>query len=181
MIRVLNGRVFAVRLMSIVTLSFMALATSSSFASFEYSSRAPRTAFPQGPQAEMTPGSLCEHSGVFRYPEHIAYCNRNVDSGLKREIIREYDTTFGYSVGSMPRGEFKIDHYIPLCAGGSNNQDNLWPQHESVYAITDPLEPAICGKMAAGRLEQAEAVALIKEAKNDLSKVPAILAHVQAL
>lgn len=137
--------------------------------------------FPEGPRAELTPGSVCQNSSTRRYPEKIPYCTRSVDSSLKREIIREYDQQFGYHIGSMPRGQFKIDHYIPLCAGGSNEADNLWPQHESVYMITDPLEPEICNKMKAGRLLQADAIALIKEAKNDLSKVPAILAHIRSL
>lgn len=137
--------------------------------------------FPLGPRAEMTPGSTCQQSNVYRYPEHIKYCNRSVDSGLKNEIIKDYDQTFGYRVASMPRRAFKIDHFIPLCAGGSNNQDNLWPQHESVYAITDPLEPLVCEKMAAGKLSQADAIQFVREGKNDLSKVPAILSHLQTL
>lgn len=137
--------------------------------------------FPKGPRVEMTPGSVCRGGGTRRYPERIAYCTRSVDSRLKREIIRAYDREFGYHIGEMPRGQFKIDHYIPLCAGGSNEADNLWPQHKSVYDITDPLEPVLCEKMSKGRLLQAEAIELIKEAKNDLSKAPAILRHIQSL
>jgi hypothetical protein len=137
--------------------------------------------FPLGPRVEMTPGSTCQQSNVYRYPEHIKYCNRRVDSGLKNEIIKEYDQEFGYRVRSMPRRLFKIDHFIPLCAGGSNNQDNLWPQHESVYAITDPLEPLVCEKMADGKLSQADAIQFVREGKTDLTKVAAILAHLQSL
>ena len=137
--------------------------------------------FPMGPDAQMTPGSLCDHPSTVRYPERIPYCSRDVTTGLKNEIIREYDEQLGFNVRRMRRGDFKIDHYIPLCAGGSNNQDNLWPQHKSVYAITDPLEPLVCEKMAAGRLSQAEAIEFIKEAKNDLSKAPAIIDQIQSL
>ncbi len=137
--------------------------------------------FPTGPRAEMTPGSLCQQSRAFRYPERIRYCDRNVDSRLKNEIIREYDQEFGYAVRSMPRRDFKIDHFIPLCAGGSNNKDNLWPQHESIYLITDPLEPLVCEKMSEGSLSQAEAVQLIREAKSDLTKVESILLQIEAL
>lgn len=137
--------------------------------------------FPHGPRAEMTPGSLCTTGGTFRYPEHVRYCDRHVDSALKYEIIREYDKEFGYSIHTMSRGAFKIDHLIPLCAGGSNNEDNLWPQHESVYKITDPLEPLVCEKMAEGKLSQADAISFIREAKNDLSKADAIIKHVDSL
>jgi hypothetical protein len=81
----------------------------------------------------------------------------------------------------MPRGKFKIDHYIPLCMGGSNERANLWPQHESVYTITDPLEQALCAKMSEGKLLQSAAIDLIRQAKNHLDQAPDILARVQAM
>lgn len=140
-----------------------------------------RDAFPQGPNPVLTPGALCQGGRTFRYPERIPYCDRKVDKKTKDDVIKEYDEELGYSVRSMPRGEFKIDHFIPLCAGGSNTPDNLWPQHQSVYAYTDALEPLICEKMAQGRLRQAEAVQLIREAKIDLSKVDAIVIQLQSL
>ncbi|CAN5579576.1 hypothetical protein BH10BDE1_BH10BDE1_33890 [soil metagenome] len=165
------------RVRSIFSFGILSLSMSFALSGFAFAAQN----FPEGPRAEMTPGSLCQKNSGYRYPEHIKYCNRSVDSGMKNEIIKEYDQTFGYSVRSMPRRAFKIDHLIPLCAGGSNNQDNLWPQHESVYAITDPLEPLVCEKMADGKLSQADAVQLIHEAKNDLSKVAAIISHLESL
>lgn len=137
--------------------------------------------FPQGPRIERTPGSVCQTGRTYRYPQHVLYCDRHVDSSLKNDIIKVYDQQFGYSISSMPRRNFKIDHYIPLCAGGSNDETNLWPQHESVYRVTDPLEPLVCQKMSDGRLSQADAIAYIKEAKNDLSKVQAIIQQVDSL
>ena len=77
--------------------------------------------------------------------------------------------------------DFKIDHLIPLCAGGANDEDNLWPQHKSVYNITDALEPVVCEKMAAGRLKQAEAVKLILQAKMHLDQVPSILKQIKRM
>lgn len=137
--------------------------------------------FPHGPRSERTPGSVCQTGNTFRYPEKIRYCERHVEPALKYEIIRAYDREFGYSIHLMPRVKFKIDHYIPLCAGGSNQADNLWPQHESVYKITDPLEQLVCEKMAAGVLKQADAIALIREAKNNLAIVEVIITRVEAL
>ncbi len=137
--------------------------------------------FPIGPDAKITPGSVCSNPDSVRYPEHIKYCERNVDSQLKRSIFAEYDKTLGYSMRTMNRMDFKIDHYIPLCAGGSNDRINLWPQHKSVYDITDPMEPLICGKMSEGRLAQAKAIELIKTGKNDLNKVPEILKYLESL
>jgi hypothetical protein len=132
-------------------------------------------AFPTSPQPSLTPGALCTTPNSRRYPERIAYCERNVGDELKDQIVRKYDATFGYRIGSIGRRNFKIDHYIPLCMGGSNAESNLWPQHPSVYEITDPLEPLLCNQMAKGLMTQSEAVRLIKLVKNDLKQAPRIL------
>jgi hypothetical protein len=136
--------------------------------------------YPLGPDPQMTPGSVCPRPNYYRYPEHVGYCNRNVDRGVKNQIIRMYEQKFGYDIKSR-RGQFKIDHLIPLCAGGSNEMNNLWPQHKSVYDITDPMEPLICEKMAEGRLKQAKAIEMIHRAKNNLDQVPAVMAELNAL
>lgn len=137
--------------------------------------------FPYGPQASTTPGKLCDHPTAVRYPEKIAYCEREVDYQTKEILIAEYDTKFGYKIKSFPREDFKIDHLIPLCMGGSNDITNLWPQHKSVYIVTDPLEPLLCAKMAQGRLKQVDAVKLILEAKNDMNNVARIMKYASKL
>lgn len=137
--------------------------------------------FPISPDVRLTPGSLCGKADTHRYPEGIAYCERDVNTNLKKVVIKTYDSQLGYSVGEMNRQDFKIDHFIPLCAGGSNEKRNLWPQHKSVYQVTDPLEPLLCEKMAQGLLRQAEAIKLIREAKLDLSKVDETLEYLESL
>ncbi len=137
--------------------------------------------YPKGPNESMTPGSVCKSPSRYRYPEKVAYCERDVHSVLKREIIAEYDRKLGYRIESMDRQAFKIDHYIPLCMGGSNHRNNLWPQHRSVYEVTDPLEQVLCEKMALGVLRQAQAIDLIREAKNNLGKAPDIFDYAQSL
>ena len=138
-------------------------------------------AFPTQPNLQVTPGTLCQNPDAIRYPEKINYCNRNVKSDLKKEIIKTYDSLFGYTIESMDRNEFKIDHFIPLCMGGGNDKENLWPQHVSVYTITDPLEPTLCGKMEQGLLRQADAVEMIKRGKLNLDQVPSLLEQINAL
>lgn len=184
----------ASRFLSLLILACLApLAVSASEASFEPFSlelQSVRTrieppqykpAFPKGPAPTLTPGSLCAKPSSKRYAEGIPYCERDVDSELKREVMENYDRQLGYRVLQMDRGLFKIDHFIPLCMGGSNNEDNLWPQHESVYQITDRLEAEACNKMAQGKLLQSKAVEWIREAKLDLSKAPEVLSRVLAL
>lgn len=135
-------------------------------------------AFPTSPVTEVTPGDLCQHADEIRYPERIVYCKRHVSSQLKNQIIDYYDREFGFEIRKTGRDRFKIDHYIPLCMGGSNERANLWPQHESVYTQTDPLEEAACKKMAEGKLKQAEAIKLIVQAKGNPSTSPQILTKI---
>jgi hypothetical protein len=136
--------------------------------------------FPVKPDLALTPGDICTTPVSFRYPENIAYCDRIVDPKLKVEIIKNYDETLHFKIRTLPRVDFKIDHYIPLCMGGSNSSANLWPQHKSVYEITDNLEKALCEKMADGEMTQAQAVLLIKDAKNNLDRAHDILIQVNS-
>jgi hypothetical protein len=140
-----------------------------------------RQAYPTSPAPHLTPGTLCERPSSKRYAEGIPYCERDVHSDLKREVMETYDRELGYQVTKMARGLFKIDHFIPLCMGGSNQAENLWPQHESVYTITDDIEHLSCELMSKGKLRQAEAVAGIREAKLDLARAPAVLARLKAI
>lgn len=137
--------------------------------------------FPTMPNPNITPGAICEGSDVHRYPENIVYCDRNVDTNMKNTIIRQYDEQLGYDIRGMSRGEFKIDHFIPLSIGGGNTKENLWPQHRSVYVITDPLEQLLFDKIKVGRIKQADAIRVIREAKLNLDRVPELIDYVSAL
>lgn len=137
--------------------------------------------FPRVPNLTETPGKLCSSPDAYRYAEKIAYCNRNVDPYMKEDVINKYDKNLGFHIKSMARSDFKIDHLIPLCAGGANDEDNLWPQHKTIYKITDPVEPLICDKMAKGKLTQAEAVQKIIYAKTHLNEVPQIISELNKL
>ena len=133
------------------------------------------------PDPQMTPGSLCSHADSYRYPEHVAYCDRSVSKQTKWAVIETYNRTFHFQIDASDRSQFKIDHKIPLCVGGSNEVSNLWPQHQSIYKITDPLEGLACEKMAAGRLKQNRAVELLNQAKMNLSQAPQVLAILNGL
>ncbi|MFA6238405.1 MAG: hypothetical protein WC635_13815 [Bacteriovorax sp.] len=137
--------------------------------------------FPAAPDQALTPGKLCDQPARYRYPEQIAYCERDVSYETKEILIKKYDEQLGFHIQTMNRSDFKIDHLIPLCAGGSNDSTNLWPQHKSIYLITDAMEPLVCEKMAQGKLHQADAVKLIIRAKLDLSQVPVVIKSLQGL
>lgn len=136
--------------------------------------------FPKGPNARLTPGELCDRPARYRYPENIAYCDRDVTVDQKEQIFANYRAN-GYRLNTSDRSSYKIDHYIPLCAGGSNNNENLWPQHISIGTQTDDLEKLGCDKMAQGKLTQAKFVLLIKKVKNDLSQASKIRGELNRL
>lgn len=137
--------------------------------------------FPKGPHVQVTPGTLCDTPTEYRYPEHINYCERDVSSDEKNVIFELYRRNFGYTLDLRNRSDYKIDHFIPLCAGGSNKQTNLWPQHKSVFNITDPMESVGCDKLKNGRITQKDLVALIMHAKLNLQDVTRVLQRLQSL
>jgi hypothetical protein len=140
-----------------------------------------RMRFPLNPDPALTPGSLCTTGMKYRYFERIRYCTRGVATSLKQQVIATYDAARGFEIGKMDRREFKIDHYIPLCMGGSNEPNNLWPQHLTAFEHTDRIEQEICKRMSEGQLRQAEGVELIRRAKANLSESGEILSYVMSL
>lgn len=137
--------------------------------------------YPESPELSVTPGSKCSRADEYRYPEQIAYCRRSVSSGLKNAIIDNYDRKFGYHIDDMRRNEFKIDHFIPLCMGGSNNQNNLWPQHEDIYPLTDPVEARLCDMLASGQIRQNVAIEKMKWIKFHLNEAKGFLKDLVAI
>ena len=112
------------------------------------------------PDPGFTPGMLCTPNdpnfSTFRYPEHIAYCNRNVPHEEKLAIAQEY----GISTNDFASYEF--DHYIPLAIGGSDDIKNIWPQPLSGAHQKDTLEQELFNKLSTGAITQAAAIAQIR-------------------
>lgn len=137
--------------------------------------------YPKGPEARLTPGSLCDRPDSYRYPERIPYCSRDsLEPGIKEDVFREYRNS-GYRLDPKRRNDYKIDHLVPLCAGGSNQENNLWPQHMSIYVITDPMESLGCEKLKLGKIKQADLVRRVLAAKRNLSLVPSTLSFLRSL
>lgn len=133
-----------------------------------------RLDYPERPDLEMTPGSYCVPDEEPENPEYITHCKRDVSSETKWKIIEAYDEKFGFDIASSDRSDFKIDHLIPLCLGGSNELDNLWPQHKTIFKLTDPLEPELCGRVSFDSMTQAEAAIVIRHAKQNPHSAPQI-------
>ena len=120
---------------------------------------------PQVPDPEMTSGDLCDESDEdfleYRYEEQIPYCDRDVSAKTKRLIYERY------GVKESDRTDYTIDHFIPLAAGGSNDEKNLWPEHKKIKATRKNLEYRIYLDLVAGRTTQEQAIQKIIEAKTN--------------
>jgi hypothetical protein len=121
------------------------------------------SSFPFTPDESLTTGSLCSSQdpdfAEYRYQEKIAYCKRSVSASDKEAVYRLY------GVSKKCQKEYTIDHYIPLSVGGTNRQDNLWPEPKSIKALRKNLELELFQAVSNGRLTQSEAIQRIREAK----------------
>lgn len=116
----------------------------------------------QLPDPKLTPGVLCtEQDPDFKgydYPSKVARCNRNVSIQEKQKVALNY--------GNIPAsewGNYEFDHYMPLCAGGSNSSENLWPQPLEEAHVKDTLELDVCTEMRSGNMTQTQALQKIRD------------------
>jgi hypothetical protein len=96
-------------------------------------------------------------------PLHKATCTYSQDhrDGNRAEVYDEYNVPADER--NIQHGE--VDHFWPLCAGGSNDKRNLWYQPKENefngenlgFKEKDWLEAEICKKIKAGDLEPKEA------------------------
>ena len=114
------------------------------------------------PDPKMTTGALCTSSDPdfmgFDYPAKVARCHRNINDSEKVAVAKAY--------GNIPRtqwSKYEFDHYLPLCAGGSNSTQNLWPQPIAEAKQKDVIEIQVCSGLKAGTMTQAAALQKIND------------------
>jgi len=125
------------------------------------------------PSQELTPGkadTLDVSDLTRRYTENCprnkrsctySEAHRNVPREVHVQVYNEYNVPD--SGRNSESGE--VDHFWPLCAGGSNDISNLWYQpaknpwqDENLgYHEKDWLEEQICKQIKAGQIDPAEA------------------------
>jgi hypothetical protein len=83
---------------------------------------------------------------------------RNVSEKLKESVYNEYGIT------DREKGEYEIDHLIPLTLGGSNDITNLFPQPAAPkpgFHEKDTIEVRLNKKVCKGELTLEEAQRII--------------------
>jgi hypothetical protein len=151
--------------------SLIAIVITSVFSSFAFADAAAIAAPYVAPDLALTPGILCtttdQDYSHLDYPEQIARCNRNIPLDEKVKVAAAY--------GNIPRSEwpkYEFDHLLPLCAGGSDDIRNLWPQPIDQAHEKDKLEVEICTAMKAGTMTQVEAVQKVYDWFKGVSSAP---------
>ena len=114
------------------------------------------------PDAKLTPGLVCTETDRdfrgFEYAERIARCKRNFRQSEKTQVARNY--------GDIPEDDwsnYEFDHLIPLCAGGSNNLKNVWPQPLEQAKEKDVLENEVCVGLRNGTMSQLVAIRKLRD------------------
>lgn len=110
------------------------------------------------PDPLLTPGALCTATsvGFDGVRAGAPHCRRRVTATIRRTVFARYGIPW------KQRGLYELDHFIPLCLGGSNEVANLFPQSWEAAKRKDVLEARLCRAFAAGRLSQDDAVAQLR-------------------
>jgi hypothetical protein len=72
---------------------------------------------------------------------------RHVDVVTKRRVLAAYSLPV-----PQPAGAYEIDHLVPLCLGGSNDEANLWPEPAPSFEQKDRVELELHRLVCAGRV-----------------------------
>ena len=119
------------------------------------------TSAPIRPDPRRTPGdTLAVTLEDIRTPGYSSRV-RNVPIEVKRQVYASYGIT------RHAKGEYEVDHLIPLSIGGSNSVKNLWPQSYLTQPwnahVKDALEYRLLELVRAGKLD-------LKTAQQDIAR-----------
>ena len=120
---------------------------------------------PVKPDPSYTIGDFCDLRDTdfdeVRYKEKVAICIRNVSWELKDFVYEKY------GVPRHCRKYYTMDHYVPLFMGGSNQAQNLWPEHKDIKATRQNLEQDLYSQLKNGLVTQEAALHVITHAKQN--------------
>ena len=77
---------------------------------------------PDMPNRTLTPGDTLDVTLADIQVSGYSAKVRNVPISVKRQVYASY------GIQTWGKGEYEVDHLIPLSLGGSNSTKNLWPE-----------------------------------------------------
>src|ERR1700687_2216276 len=100
--------------------------------------------FPIRPNDSLTPGAVAstDPNDVCGIVDGLTYSRRHRHTPI--ELKREVYAAYGIAADGRP---FEVDHRVPLCVGGADVRENLWPQEgwqHPNFHDKDRLEVEIC-------------------------------------
>lgn len=101
-----------------------------------------------GVAATLDPKIICGRKNGKTYSQYT----RNVSDSVRQQVYKNYPNC---------KGDREVDHFYPLCAGASNDIENLWCEPGRViidgrdwgYHTKDKLEAYVCRQICAGKLD----------------------------
>lgn len=121
------------------------------------------TELPIRPDPVLTPGAtnptttkemVCRKGGYTNGKDAQGNWVRNVPEDKYRAVFKRYNITW-------VKGEFEVDHLIPLSLGGTNDITNLWPQSYKTQPYNahhkDKLEVKFRTMLCNGKISMSEA------------------------
>jgi hypothetical protein len=119
--------------------------------------------FPLVPNPKLTPGDTCRQGepaySRLRYAQRVPVCDRTVDTEQRQRIYDNYGIPHGC------RQNYTIDHFIPLSIGGSNRNENLWPEHKSIKQSRLHFEEWIMKQVEESIMTQQQAIQRVYQEK----------------
>lgn len=97
------------------------------------------------PDAACTPGDI-------QTTDLVIICLRPIRELRRVELATRRAVFAEYGIPWSERGEWVLDHRVPLELGGANSIDNLWPQRKEEAHAKDRYENAAHRAVCAGRM-----------------------------
>ena len=117
------------------------------------------TSAPTMPDPKLTPGDTLPVTLADIQVKGYSAKVRNVPVSVKREVYASY------GIAHWNKGEYEVDHLIPLSLGGSNSKKNLWPESYLTEPwnahVKDQLEYKLLVLVRAGKVDMHQAQAEI--------------------
>ena len=98
------------------------------------------------PDPQLTPGAIASTDVGEVCSRSYARSHRATTLEMKEQVARFY---------GLPRSAWhgvEFDHRVPLCAGGSDEIANLWPQPIAQAEAKDAIEWHVCAAVCTGKV-----------------------------